>query len=81
MELNENCGDLLTASLKVVGCFFFSRALSKYRRKKVKKTSVERLSQSPFPVSAARFASVILKQSTCGTSSLWMTLPRIGEPK
>ena len=59
MELIEYCGDLLTASLKGWGVFFFfSRALSNYRRKKVKKTSVERLSQSPFPLSTARFASV-----------------------
>ena len=57
MELNKNCGDLLTASLKGWGVFFLARCRI-IEVKKVKKTSVERLSQSWFPVSATRFASV-----------------------
>ena len=38
--------------------FFFLARCRIIEENKVKKTSVERRSQSPFPVSAARFASV-----------------------
>ena len=57
MELNKNRGDLLTTSLKGWGVFFLARCRI-IEENKVKKTSVERRYQSPFPVSAARFASV-----------------------